>query len=98
MENRRRPIVTILAFAKRNGVVKTSSFNSHLSSLKITGDSRKGTLDALVFSGYLVRSHGAGVVYEWRITPRRRGLSQEGRYRHPGAGQGRLRPASEGGE
>lgn len=98
MENRRRPIVTILAFAKRNGVVKTSSFNSHLSSLKITGDSRKGTLDALVFSGYLVRSHGAGVVYEWRITPagedylRRAGIVTPEQVRAASV------PASEGGE
>lgn len=66
MEN--GPIITILAFAMKNGFVKTSSFNSHLSGLGIYGDDRRNTLDALVTCRYLDRMRGSGVVYKWRIT------------------------------
>ncbi len=66
MEN--GPIVTILAFAMKNGVVKTSSFNSHLRGLGIYGNDRRNTLDALVTCRYLTRAPGPGVVYEWKIT------------------------------
>ena len=46
MENEK--IAAILAFAKKNGCVKTSSFNVHLSDLGIYGDNRGGgTLDYL---------------------------------------------------
>lgn len=62
-------IVTILAFAKKNGFVKTSSFNTHLKELGVSGKDRRGILDALTDCGYLERTKTDGVVYLWRITP-----------------------------
>ncbi|WP_400208568.1 hypothetical protein [Methanomethylophilus alvi] len=67
MENEK--IAAILAFAKKNGCVKTSSFNVHLSDLGIYGDNRRGTLDYLTSLGYIERTKPSGVVYLWKITP-----------------------------
>ena len=62
-------IATILAFAKKNGFVKTSSFNTHLKELGVSGKDRRGILDALADCGYLERTKPSGVVYLWKIAP-----------------------------
>ena len=77
-----KKIAAILAFSKKNGCVKTSSFNVHLSDLGIYGDNRRGTLDCLTLLGYIERTKPSGGVYLWRITPsgedflRRAGVSE----------------------